>query len=275
MDLSAALRRLESLGTAQNRKVYARHGVEGPAYGVSYANLGKLRKQIGTDPVLARALWKSGNHDARVLATTVADAEAIERKTLEAWAKQLPNYVVTDAFSVLAAASPHARACARGWVASKDEWTSTAGWNVVARNAEDGQTFEPGELAELLERIEARIHASPNRTRHAMNGALIAIGLVSPGLERRALSAARAIGTVEVDHGETGCKTPDAAAYIAKTLERRRSRGSKPPPPGSRRRGEPPSGPRAPPARHRARRADSVRKARPGGEVVLHLGTTS
>lgn len=30
------------------------------------------------------------------------------------------------------------------------------------------------------------------------------------------------IGKVEVDHGETGCKTPDAAVYIRKTLERRK-----------------------------------------------------
>ena len=30
------------------------------------------------------------------------------------------------------------------------------------------------------------------------------------------------IGPVEVDHGETGCKTPDAVPYIRKTVEHRR-----------------------------------------------------
>jgi len=68
MNKTEALRALKALGTAQNRKVYARHGVQPPLFGVSYAALGKLRKQIGVDHKLALALWKSGNHDARVLA---------------------------------------------------------------------------------------------------------------------------------------------------------------------------------------------------------------
>ena len=75
MTLAQALKKLKAAGTAQNRKVYARHGVRPEMYGVSYANLGKLRKEIRTDHELARGLWESGNHDAAVLATMVADIE--------------------------------------------------------------------------------------------------------------------------------------------------------------------------------------------------------
>ena len=57
MDTKEALATLEAAGTAQNRKVYARHGVRAACYGVSYAELGKLRKRIGTDHELALALW--------------------------------------------------------------------------------------------------------------------------------------------------------------------------------------------------------------------------
>jgi hypothetical protein len=32
---------------------------------------------------------------------------------------------------------------------------------------------------------------------------------------------AKKIGKVEVDHGETNCKTPDAVTYIEKALHRR------------------------------------------------------
>jgi 3-methyladenine DNA glycosylase AlkD len=42
-------------------------------FGVSYAALGKLKKQIKQEHALAEALWETGNHDARVLATMVAD----------------------------------------------------------------------------------------------------------------------------------------------------------------------------------------------------------
>ena len=44
-------------------------------------------------------LWASGNHDARVLATMVADPAQMKSQTLDAWAKDLDSHVVTDAFS--------------------------------------------------------------------------------------------------------------------------------------------------------------------------------
>ena len=56
----------------------------------------------------------------------------------------------------------------------------------------------------------------------------LAIGGSLGELREEALAAARAIGKVAVDHGETGCKTPDAAAYIERMAARpaRRTRGA-------------------------------------------------
>ena len=54
-----------------------------------------------------------------------------------------------------------------------------------------------------------------------MNQTLIAIGVRSPRLEKRARAVAKAIGKVEVDHGDTSCKTPDATAYIERTLAKK------------------------------------------------------
>ena len=39
-----------------------------------------------------------------------------------------------------------------------------------------------------------------------------------------ATAAAKRIGKVDVDHGETGCKTPDAAPYIAKAAAHRKKK---------------------------------------------------
>jgi hypothetical protein len=80
----------------------------------------------------------------------------------------------------------------------------------------DNPSLEEALFERYLETIETDIHQAKNRTRHAMNSALIAIGLRSTGLRNKALAAAARIGKVEVDHGETGCTTPDAAAYIRK-----------------------------------------------------------
>jgi 3-methyladenine DNA glycosylase AlkD len=73
VELQPVLKQLEGHGTAQNRKVYARHGAREPMFGVSYANLESMVKQFRTDHEPALALWDTGNHDARVLATMIAD----------------------------------------------------------------------------------------------------------------------------------------------------------------------------------------------------------
>ena len=86
----------------------------------------------------------------------------------------------------------------------------------------DGDALPDEYFERFLSTIERDIHESQNRVRHEMNSALIAIGIRNPALEEKALAAAARIGKVEVDHGETGCKTPDAAGYIRKTLERKK-----------------------------------------------------
>lgn len=217
MNLEDCVEALEREGTAQNRNVYARHGVTGPCFGVSYAALGKLKKAIKIDQALAQALWDSGNHDARVLACMVADPAAVTAALLNTWAKDLENYVLTDAFAGLAARSPHAAGRMKAWIKTRDEWRSSAGWNIAAHRALADNGIPDGEFEALLQQIEAGIHKARNRTRHSMNNALIAIGSRNKHLATLAVDAASRIGKVEVDHGETGCKTPDAATYIAKT----------------------------------------------------------
>ena len=73
----------------------------------------------------------------------------------------------------------------------------------------------------MLATIEKEIHRSPNWARYAMNGALISIGVYKPTLRKKAIEAAKRIGKVEVDHGETYCKTPDAVPYIEKASKRK------------------------------------------------------
>ena len=221
MEYQPLVQELESLGTAQNRKVYARHGVGENQYGISFGNLRKLQKLIKRDHGLATQLWASGNHDCRVLATMIADPSQADDGLLERWVNDLDNYVITDAFSTLASQCALARQKAETWSGSDDEWTGRAGWLVIAHLAMKDSQLPNSYFEELLETIEGEIHSRKNRVRDAMNNALIAIGVRNGHLEPLALSAARRIGKVEVDHGETGCQTPDAAEYIRKTVERR------------------------------------------------------
>lgn len=221
MQLDEVMAQLEQLGTEQNRKTYARHRVKGAMFGVSYANLDKLKKKIKVDHPLAEALWATGNHDARVLATKIANPQQADLAQLHAWARDLDSYVICDAFSGYAARTPHARALMEAWTPQPDEWIGRTGWLILASLALHDPTFTEDELIAHLAVIEAEIHSRANYVRDAMNSALIAIGLRTPALQDAALAAAARIGKVDVDHGDTNCKTPDAAAYIRKAAARR------------------------------------------------------
>lgn len=224
MDAVSVLHELESMGTEQNRKTYRRHGVAGDLYGVSYANLGKLKKRIKVDHDLALVLWKSGNHDARILATMIADPQRADEAMLDAWAHDLADQIAADAVADLASRSASAPQLAERWMASKDEWIGRAGWHTLARLAGQPDRLPDSYFEAYLTTIKRDIHAQKNRVREAMNSALIAIGVRGGDLEQKALDTAAAVGTVEIDHGDTYCKTPDAAVYIRKTVLRPRSR---------------------------------------------------
>jgi 3-methyladenine DNA glycosylase AlkD len=220
MNATELLTRLRALGKPATAKTYRRHGAVEPVLGVSYADLGKLEKQIKIDHALALSLWKAGDHEARLLATKVADPERATLAEIDAWRRDLQGYPIVGAFSDFVRQTPHARACLDQWIDVKDEWTSSAGWGVLAALATHDRSVPDAELAPYVARIAAGIHGARNRTRHAMNGALIAIGGRGGALEKQAMAAAKKIGHVEVDHGDTDCKTPDAVAYIQKVRAR-------------------------------------------------------
>ena len=225
-DPELVLAQLEEMGTAQNRKVYARHGVTGPMFGVSFGNLRKLGKKLRNDHELARSLWASGNHDARVLALSVADPAQTDLREIESWAGEVDNYVLIDEFAAFVAATPHFGACADDWTDRDGEWVASAGWSLVAQQALRDDELPDDYFDERLRTIEARIGGAANRVRHCMNGALIAIGGRNEALRESAMAAAGRIGPVVVDHGETSCKTPEAVPYIDRIWARRSKRSA-------------------------------------------------
>lgn len=135
------------------------------------------------------------------------------------WAKDSDNYIVVDELATLIGKTPYLKSCINRWKSSRAEWLGALAWTLLAHRAMSLSEAPDEYFEQLLAEIEAKIHSRPNRCRHSMNGALIAIGCRNPVLRKQAETAAGRIGRVEVDHGETSCTTPDAAEYIARTWE--------------------------------------------------------
>ncbi len=216
MTLAEAMRALEKAGSAQIRKTYARHGACEPMFGVRFAVLKALVKRIGVDHDLALALWDTGNFDARNLALKVVDPARIASSDLDRWARDHRVRMCGVYVASLAAESPHAAAKASQWLVSREGGERFTAWGLVAQMAmRDEATPDPW-FAARLDEIERSIRTAPNSERAAMNQALISIGGRSAALRKAALAAAKRIGKVEVDHGDTACKTPEAGPYIEK-----------------------------------------------------------
>ena len=227
MTKTEAMKELKANGSAQTRKTYRRHGMPGEMFGVSYAVLGKIKKKIKVDQPLAEQLWATRNLDARILGTMIADPTTIGLRTLNSWAGDLDSRGLAAALSNVAAETPFAQRQMEKWTKARDEMLGCAGWHTLASISRQDNGLADAYFEKQLKTIETKIHSSKNWVKYAMNNALINIGVRNPKLEKKAIAVAKRIGTVEVDHGETGCKTPDAAAYIKKTVAYNKKKAKK------------------------------------------------
>lgn len=223
--LAEAMKSLEKAGSASTKKTYLRHGATEPLFGVSFATLKELLKKIGVDHDLALALWDTGNFDARNLAVKVADPLRMKPADLDRWARGNTVAMCRSYVAALAGESPHGASRADAWLSSRDVTQRATGWSVVSNLAmRDVTTSDAWFLVRLAE-IEKTIHAAPSAERSAMNAALIALGCRNAAFRRTVTAAAKRIGPVAVDHGDTACKTPDAATHISKAWDHSTSKG--------------------------------------------------
>ena len=177
-------------------------------------------KRIDVDHELARELWATGNVDARNLAMKIADPLAMTPDELDRWAIENPMPMCSLYVATLATEGPHARNKLREWLNSSNERLRASGWTLLCRLSDLDESFPEDQLLRSVEVIEKSIHSAPNEVKNEMNRAMITIGGRSSTLRKAVLTAARRIGEVTVDHGDTACKTPDIAEAVEKMWAR-------------------------------------------------------
>jgi hypothetical protein len=117
----------------------------------------------------------------------------------------------------LTAEGPHARKRCDAWLAARDEAKRCTGWTLVGTLAMRDEDIPDAWFAERAAEIEQSIQAAPNERRKAMLNALIAIGCRSAALRKSVTAASKRIGPVEIDHGDTSCKTRELIPTLEKT----------------------------------------------------------
>lgn len=219
MKLREAMAALAAKANESTKRTLMRHGAHEPFFGVRIGDMKPIAKQLRGNQDLAHELYATGNGDAQYLAGMIAAGAKMSRKELQTWANKASWRMISN-YTVAWVASEHADgyALAREWIDAKKEHVACSGWATlsawVAVRADDQLPIE--ELGALLERVGKTIHAAPNLVREQMNYFVIAVGTYVAPLADRAVGIARKIGQVEVDHGDTGCRVPDAETYIMK-----------------------------------------------------------
>jgi hypothetical protein len=225
LTLAEAMAALEQAGSEQTRKTYRRHGAREPLFGVSFATLKALLKQIGVDHELALALWDTGNYDARNLAMKIVDPARMMPAELDGWAGDGSTRMCGGYVAAIACEGGHGFECGQRWLQSEQVEIRAAGWSAVGALAMHELAVPDAWFVERLGDLERTLNSADNAQRDPMNQALIAIGCRNAALRAAATAAAQRVGKVHIDHGDTACKTPDAAAAIAKAWEHSTAKG--------------------------------------------------
>jgi 3-methyladenine DNA glycosylase AlkD len=221
LTVPAILALLKSKGSEQTRKIYARHGIDPQrAFGVKVADLKVIARAVRGQQALACELLSTGNMDAMYLAGLIADGSKLSVDQLNAWADSAAGLQMISEYTIpwLAVEHPQARILALQWIDSPREHIAAAGWCTYSGllATQPDASLDLAEIERLLDRVVKEVVAVPNRVRYCMNNFVISVGGYVAPMLKQAKAAARTIGTVKVDVGDTDCKIPQATAYIEK-----------------------------------------------------------
>ena len=223
MTAKEILKELKPLDNESYKRVIFNHGVQEPCFGVKISDLQKLVKRIKQDYQLALELYDTGVYDAMYLAGLIADDAKMTKPDLQRWVAEAycrPLCGATVAW--VAAGSPHGWELALEWIDSKTALIATAGWSTLASLVaiKDDAELDLAKLKRLLQRVQQRIHQSPDAVRSSMNAFVIAVGTYVRSLTETALLTGTAIGPVTANLGNNSCQVTFAPDYIQKMQQR-------------------------------------------------------
>ncbi len=180
---------LETLANPANIAGMARYGITGTGtLGVSIPVLRELAKAHRRNHQLALDLWRTGIHEARILASLVNDPQQVTEEQMEAWITEIDSWDVCDqCCSNLFARTPYVWEKATEWSSRPEEFVKRAGFVLMARLAVQEKKADPERFHPFLERIRHEAEDERNFVKKGVNWALREIG------KRKEMQAARSL----------------------------------------------------------------------------------
>jgi 3-methyladenine DNA glycosylase AlkD len=166
--------------------------------GVSVPTLRGIAKKLGRDHGLALALWKSGIHEARILASMVDEPARVTSAQMDRWARDFDSWDVCDqCCSNLFDQTEFAYEKAVEWAKLDQEFVKRAGFALMAALSVHDKKAGDRAFSPFLELIEEGATDERNFVKKAVNWALRQIGKRNLGLNARALEVAERISKLD------------------------------------------------------------------------------
>ncbi|HEX6580730.1 MAG TPA: DNA alkylation repair protein [Actinomycetota bacterium] len=193
------VRALELVGDRSRLEGMARFGIDTTrAVGVTVTELRRFARDLGHDHELAVALWASGVHEARLLASLVDEPAMVSEAQMEAWVADLDSWDVCDGVcGNLFDRTPFALDKAVEWSTREPEFEKRAAFALMASAAVHRKDLPDAEFASLLPVIRAQAIDERNYVKKAVSWALRQIGKRSPRLNSQAVRTAEQIERID------------------------------------------------------------------------------
>lgn len=190
---------LKKHGSEYNRQGMARFGINAEkAFGVNVPVMRALAKKIGKNHKLALKLWESGYHEARHVASMIAEPKLLTKSQMNKWVKDFNSWDIVDGTcSNLFRKSPYALEKIFEWAEKKQEFIRRTGFSLIAYLAVHDKKRNDVEFLQFFPLIKKYSIDERNFVKKAVNWSLRQIGKRSPFLKEKAVELAEEIKTID------------------------------------------------------------------------------
>lgn len=197
-DSDQVITRLKRMANPRNVAGMARFGINTKrTLGISVNDLRVMAREIGKNHTLAQELWRSGIHEARILAALIDAPDRITNRQLDRWVKDFDSWDICDQVCGLFERTPLGRNKIQLWAKSDHEFVKRAAFAMIAGLAVHDKMASDRLFKQYLVLIRQGAKDERNFVKKAANWALRSIGKRNRALNRQAVAEARKIQKID------------------------------------------------------------------------------
>lgn len=200
--MQTALQVVDALKPYANPKALAgmaRYGIStNNTLGINIPILRKFARDIGKNHDLAKDLWNTGIHEARILAAYIDEAGQVTESQMEHWVSDFDSWDVCDQVcSNLFDRTPYAYQKALQWSRREAEFIKRAGFVLMAALSVHDKKAPPEKFRQFFPAIFEAATDERNYVKKSVNWALRQIGKRSLELNAEAIQLAQEIKGID------------------------------------------------------------------------------